>query len=61
MTKLYIDNGTVRCPRRGDLDIDYCVGCPDLRDIRSVGDHEVMICTGRSRNSLLDRPVMSGF
>lgn len=47
MTKLYIDNGRVNCPKRGDLDIDNCAGCPDFRDIRKELEGEILVCSRR--------------
>lgn len=42
--RLYIDNGRVNCPRSGDLDIDWCIGCRYLVDIRDDDGHAVLEC-----------------
>jgi hypothetical protein len=49
MTKLYVDDGRVPCPRRGDLDVDHCVGCADLRDIKTEKDEQLILCAARNR------------
>ena len=43
-TKLYVSDGRVHCPRRGDIDVDTCIACEALRDIRREGDEEVLEC-----------------
>jgi hypothetical protein len=30
---LFLDRAVVPCPVRGDIDLDQCLGCPDLRDL----------------------------
>lgn len=46
--QLHINNGRVNCPRRGDLDIDFCVGCPDLVAIEAMNGDSTLICSGSS-------------
>jgi hypothetical protein len=46
-TELYVFGGRVHCPRRGDIDIDRCFTCDDLRDYEVSGDRAVLRCTGR--------------
>jgi hypothetical protein len=55
-SELIIDNGMVNCPRQGDIDIERCFGCSELRDIRSERDFKVLVCRG-TRNSLREQPA----
>ena len=49
--ELIIDHGTVNCPRQGDVDIERCFGCSELREVRREGEFDVLVCRG-ARNSL---------
>ena len=46
--KLNVDEGRVNCPRRGDIDVEICYSCPDLRDIRLEGALEALTCRARA-------------
>ena len=50
--KLYVSDGRVNCPRRGDIDIDTCFACAHLDDVQRDGDDEVVICTPRVHPAL---------
>lgn len=45
--KLYVNEGRVNCPRRGDIDIDTCFCCQELVDVRRENDEEVIVCEPR--------------
>jgi hypothetical protein len=43
--KLYVNEGRVNCPRRGEIDVDTCFSCGALRDVRKGrGGAEVLEC-----------------
>jgi hypothetical protein len=60
MISLFIDHGRVNCPRFGDLDIDHCLACPDLVDVRVEDGHEVVVCGARSSMSRLPLRTLFG-
>lgn len=41
---LYVMDGRVQCPRRGDIDVDLCTTCPQLADMRSTRGETVITC-----------------
>ena len=44
-TKLVVVDGRVRCPRRGEVDVEECWFCLAVEDIRREGDDEVVVCS----------------
>ena len=53
--KLYVNEGRVQCPRRGDVDVDVCLTCPELHDVRTDRNGEdVIFCTPAIRPTRLD-------
>ena len=48
-TRRYVSEGRVNCPRRGDIDVDVCVVCPELVDVRDE-DETFIECHGRARH-----------
>jgi len=53
---LYVGDGRVACPRRGDVDVDLCATCPELVDIRQRGDATYVVCRPTSRSPLVTYP-----
>ena len=51
---LYIDNGRVQCPQRGDIDLDLCLLCPDLLDVTDDSEVPTLQCQGRRPSGLLE-------
>jgi hypothetical protein len=41
---LYVNDGRVVCPRRGDIDVEICAVCPSLLDVRHQGDESYITC-----------------
>ncbi len=39
-----VSAGRVWCPRRGDIDVERCGGCPAYRGSRPEGAHEIIRC-----------------
>ena len=52
MCKLLVKSGRVQCPRQGDIDVERCANCPDLRSVRLDAAGPVIEC--ESRRSWLD-------
>lgn len=50
---LFVDDGRVACPKRGDVDFDYCLACPDLREVHQDGGLSIE-CSGHRPLSLED-------
>ena len=48
---LYVDHGTVNCPRQGDIEFDACFACPDYKKLNHSGGLAV-VCSP---------PTSSGF
>jgi hypothetical protein len=45
MARLVVDpSGLVLCPRRGPIEVDWCLGCPRRTGIERVGDKRVIEC-----------------
>ena len=34
----------VKCPRRGEIDVEWCFGCPRRVDVERDGDRVVIVC-----------------
>ena len=34
----------VSCPRRGDIGVDWCFGCPRLGTVERDGDRTTIVC-----------------
>ena len=47
--RLIIDRGRVNCPIRGDVDVDVCAACPNLRAIQEGTDRQVLRCSPPDR------------
>jgi hypothetical protein len=58
--ELYVDEGRVNCPLRGDVDLDRCFTCGRLQDYEVTSDSAVVRCTAaRGPSSMFPRD--SGF
>jgi hypothetical protein len=40
MTKRYVNEGRVYCPKRGEVDIETCLACIDIEDVFDGGPGE---------------------
>lgn len=38
------DDGYVLCPRRGEISVEWCEGCPFLTRTEQHGDRMVVVC-----------------
>jgi len=44
-TELHVDaDGYLACPRRGDISVEWCEGCPHRRSIAGNGERTVVVC-----------------
>jgi hypothetical protein len=57
MTTRVVSEGRVHCPRDGDLSVDHCWSCGLLKELRIVGDLNVLECRGTSP---LAAPLVAG-
>lgn len=39
----FVSEGRVSCPRRGDVDIDKCAGCPSLEQVKVRDDGSLVV------------------
>ena len=51
----YVHDGTVACPRRGLVDFDVCLACPDAVDI-DIGDGVAVLYCDPPRLPMLSIP-----
>lgn len=47
---LFVDHGIVYCPRRGDIEFDACMDCPELRRLNET-DGLTIECSGERYTS----------
>jgi hypothetical protein len=43
-TKRYVNDHRVRCPQRGEVDVETCLLCIDLEDVVDDGDEGAIVC-----------------
>ena len=40
-----VNDNRVLCPQRGEVDIETCLSCIDLRDVIDDGNKSAIVCT----------------
>jgi hypothetical protein len=43
---LIVDHGRVMCPLRGDIDVEFCLGCKSLREVELEDRRSFITCDG---------------
>jgi hypothetical protein len=38
------DEERVKCPRRGEIDVEWCLGCPRRLGVEEVGHRTTIVC-----------------
>lgn len=56
-----IDSGRVRCPLRGDLDIDNCFDCNHLVDLADDDNASYIVCRPPRTDLTYGLPIGTGF
>ena len=46
-TKRSVNEGRVNCPGRGDIDVEVCMSCADIVELRGEGGEDVVVCSPR--------------
>jgi hypothetical protein len=44
-------DGYLCCPRRGDIDVQWCLGCPRVLRVVYEGERAVVVCDPGSRSA----------
>lgn len=58
--RLETQHGLIKCPRQGDMHVEYCMGCPRRINVSHDEHRTIVICDpGEERGGPLWEPLRS--